>query len=349
MPRKLPVDKIGELAFNIIQTSEEIENYVLNKHVVKSRTYRNDTSFFKHIDKDIVLLFLSSPDTKLKVVINDDGKAIIIAHNIISDETIEIDGLGDHFLALVKTVSHAKEKIEELQQNPEAKLIDGPFIKEINKRLQYLRREEPGIGEYRYRDLAGGQNQVYVTIRDDETGRGKPSKCLIPENSVNHNIKRKMNKLIDWVNNVAFRDGRDIMNDIAEFHARFVQIHPFSDGNGRTARLLTNYLLLLNNLPIITIPPESKDEYIAYLDYAVAPSEIVYRNECKFFKEMHEKIYSEQGPRTESNRYAPLKRFFENFRTNHSVNDVINNILNYESQGKFRGHQIDNENPSAEV
>ena len=36
---------------------------------------------------------------------------------------------------------------------------------------------------------------------------------------------------------------------LAESHWSFLRIHPFDDGNGRTARLLANYALLRNNLP----------------------------------------------------------------------------------------------------
>jgi len=41
----------------------------------------------------------------------------------------------------------------------------------------------------------------------------------------------------------------------AVFHARLVSIHPFADGNGRTARLASNLLLLRDRYPLAIIQP----------------------------------------------------------------------------------------------
>jgi Fic family protein len=44
-------------------------------------------------------------------------------------------------------------------------------------------------------------------------------------------------------------------------HERLVTIHPFSDGNGRTARLLMNLLLLRAGYPALVILPEDRPAY----------------------------------------------------------------------------------------
>ena len=46
------------------------------------------------------------------------------------------------------------------------------------------------------------------------------------------------------------------------YHCQFVNIHPFIDGNGRTARLLINLELLKNGFPIVAIPPVYRARYI---------------------------------------------------------------------------------------
>jgi Fic family protein len=55
-------------------------------------------------------------------------------------------------------------------------------------------------------------------------------------------------------------------------HVAFVRIHPFSDGNGRLARLVSNLPVLMAGLPPIIIPRESCKAYIDALSayhYAV--------------------------------------------------------------------------------
>ena len=54
----------------------------------------------------------------------------------------------------------------------------------------------------------------------------------------------------------------------AEAHYRLVSIHPFIDGNGRTARLLMNCLLMIHGYPPAIIRPRDRAAYLGALETA---------------------------------------------------------------------------------
>lgn len=51
-------------------------------------------------------------------------------------------------------------------------------------------------------------------------------------------------------------------------HRRLVDIHPFTDGNGRTARLLMNLIFVNKGYQVVSIPPILRTEYIGALQAA---------------------------------------------------------------------------------
>lgn len=55
---------------------------------------------------------------------------------------------------------------------------------------------------------------------------------------------------------------------VFEAHFRLVAIHPFADGNGRTARLLMNLLLLRAGYPPVAVRPEDRKRYLDALEQA---------------------------------------------------------------------------------
>jgi Fic family protein len=58
-------------------------------------------------------------------------------------------------------------------------------------------------------------------------------------------------------------------------HFRLTAIHPFSDGNGRTARLLMNLLLIRSGYPPLAVRPADRKTYLDALEQASLTSNLV--------------------------------------------------------------------------
>lgn len=74
-------------------------------------------------------------------------------------------------------------------------------------------------------------------------------------------VPEQMNDLLKWYHSEGIT-----LNRIIEFTCKFINIHPFIDGNGRTSRLLTNLELLKLGYPPITILTIDRLEYYQILD-----------------------------------------------------------------------------------
>ena len=72
-------------------------------------------------------------------------------------------------------------------------------------------------------------------------------------------------RLMPRVVTEAAQKSGDVLQNVARVHARFEQIHPFSDGNGRVGRLLMAAMLLRANLPPAEIRENQKQLYYTYL------------------------------------------------------------------------------------
>lgn len=67
---------------------------------------------------------------------------------------------------------------------------------------------------------------------------------------------------------VELNEKKDSMHPVlfaAFAHRRLVDIHPFIDGNGRTARLLMNLIFVNKGYCVVSIPPILRHEYISAL------------------------------------------------------------------------------------
>lgn len=73
-----------------------------------------------------------------------------------------------------------------------------------------------------------------------------------------------------WLDNVNYRINlaetpKEIINVACQSHIDFERIHPFADGNGRTGRLIMNFLLMKKTIAPLIIEKEDKERYILFL------------------------------------------------------------------------------------
>jgi Fic family protein len=96
------------------------------------------------------------------------------------------------------------------------------------------------------------QNQVYVGAHIP------PPPEVIPES---------IQQLIQWLNSEEALQLHPI-HYAAIAHYKLVYIHPFSDGNGRTSRLLMNWVLMQAGYPPVIIRKQDRQLYYNHLDTA---------------------------------------------------------------------------------
>ncbi|MFC1666117.1 Fic family protein [Nanoarchaeota archaeon] len=73
-------------------------------------------------------------------------------------------------------------------------------------------------------------------------------------------IKTDINLLLKWYNKNKNKFHPLVLSTL--FHHKFERVHPFWDGNGRTGRMLMNYILIRNNYPPIIIKKKLRLFYL---------------------------------------------------------------------------------------
>lgn len=169
----------------------------------------------------------------------------LVETKIVLEEGLTIGGkkLLEHF----EVINHGEaiDYIEEqLQKN---QLLTQQFIKNVHYLiLNNINNQNAGVYRSRNVFISGSQHTP-------------PSALQVQEH---------MDQLMYW-----YESNKDSLHPIelaALFHFKFVYIHPFIDGNGRTARLLMNFILMQHGYPpaIVKADQEKRIQYIQSLEKA---------------------------------------------------------------------------------
>jgi Fic family protein len=158
---------------------------------------------------------------------------------IVLEKGITIGGksLKDH----LEAINHASA-MEYMRDLAQANTPIGEW--EIRQVHALVCRGEAGAGAYRTVNvMAAGSDHRY------------PEAVIVPG---------LMSDFVTWLQQENLIHPVDFA---AEIHYRFVTVHPFGDGNGRTARLLMNLFLLRFGYPIAVLKVQDR---VAYIDGIMA-------------------------------------------------------------------------------
>lgn len=206
------------------------------------------------------------------------------------DDTRELKEKGLGMIPAGKTLFEAFEMLdhfeafEYMMQNTQHP-IDEELLKKINRRvtrhtLSY-HAPEAIAGEYTTTDMTAG---------DTVFGDHKELIARVP-------------KLLESTEEAIVAANVHPMILAARFHGFYEYLHPFRDGNGRTGRLVSNYILLRMGHPLLIIPSENRKEYIAAL--RMIRTEATDEHLIRFFFKMATRRMDEELKQKEAN----TKRF----------------------------------------
>ena len=152
----------------------------------------------------------------------------------------------------------------------------------LNMVTEYVRDEYPLTTSF-IRELHALITQAQTTYEaTDALGRPLQSRLehglfkTLPNNVIRRDesilefappeqVAGEIERLVEWYNGMS--DVHPILST-AWLHHRFVQIHPFQDGNGRVARALTLLSLGRDQYPPIVVSRDDRSRYIDALDTA---------------------------------------------------------------------------------
>lgn len=163
-------------------------------------------------------------------ILREQGMAMIP----VGRSLLECNEMADHFRAFDYMVSQLEHPFDET------------LLKEVNRLVteHTLAYRAPGsiAGEYTTEDMAAG-----------DTVFGDHEKLIARVPSLMMSTEK------------AIGDGLHPLIVAAKWHGYYEYLHPFRDGNGRTGRLLSNFILLRAGHPLLIIELKDRSEYISAL------------------------------------------------------------------------------------
>jgi Fic family protein len=203
----------------------------------------------------------------------DETRMLLTEGTTVNGKPLEHHNMAlDHHKALLWVLAKAKMKTA----------ITSQFIQEISASVLRTTGSiihaaagsyDPSKGEFRKSNVFVG-TRYFMSYQKVENA--------VKELADSLNVKNQMVKTEKEIYDLAF-----------DAHFLLVSIHPFADGNGRTSRLLMNYILAYHHQPLALIYQQDKLEYYKALEKSREDDvvnlkpirDFMYAEQIKYFQE----------------------------------------------------------------
>lgn len=192
--------------------------------------------------------------------------------------------------------------------------ISGKKVDEIREieNMRFAAETSKNINELNERNIKRIHSAIMRGFDGKKPGKYRDGPMFITGSTTRppsaEHVPKEMEKLLIWLNKNTGK--KQVVELAAEFHARFEEIHPFRDGNGRTGRELLNVMLQNADYPRAIINLENRQSYIVLLERLQASKE--YNKFSKFIYSCLEKRAQEISDTIKENKNSILKKLLSN-------------------------------------
>lgn len=190
------------------------------------------------------------PELRRKTRIRSIHSSLAIENNQLSLFQVEDVINGKMVIGEQKDIQEVKNAYKAYEQIDKVNPYSVDDLKKIHGIMTYLIEEDAGKFRNHGEAVYDGDVEIFMA----------PPHKLVPT---------LMDNLFNWMNEVKDTTNPLIISSV--FHYEFVFIHPFGDGNGRTARLwqtaiLAHWEKAFTYLPIESMIKKNQEEYYKVID-----------------------------------------------------------------------------------
>ncbi|MCL1971390.1 MAG: Fic family protein [Endomicrobia bacterium] len=203
-------------------------------------------------------------EEQIKLIVKDAQKMRVLQDWLLTELAYTSNAIEGNTLTRRETVRAIAENIT-TGSKPVKDYIEAKNHADAFKLVLELSKDKRDITE---NDILDIHRQILKGIDEDFSGRYRNvrvriagSQVILPNPAKVYDL---MHDFVKWLKESEL----DPAHKASVAHFDFVSIHPFIDGNGRTARLLMNLILLKNGLLPLIIRPRDRKHYINVIEEA---------------------------------------------------------------------------------